>query len=158
MVGPTLPHSHPWGQLVHAPTTRVSSIVLPRKGAMPLSGCCSRLGARTALPSHDLGRVQHSRLVKMASGKEREWGEVRRREAYLACPCHHMADNWHGQFSHFDGQGQLCTVFKYYHGPGWQLRPEISASPFVVTNPHCCRAMNSDMALSGSTGQDLPWP
>lgn len=54
-----------------------------------------------------------------------------------------------------EGWGQFCTFFRQQYIPGWHPRPETSTWHLVVTETIYCRAMDPDVASSGSTGQDL---
>jgi hypothetical protein len=53
------------------------------------------------------------------------------------------------------GWDQLYTTLRHWHGPRQQSRPGAPAWPLVVTDLCCCRAIDPDMTLGGSTGQDL---
>lgn len=57
-----------------------------------------------------------------------------------------------------DERSQFYTAFRHQCGPGRWPRPGKSSWPLVVTDTCCCRAKDPDIALGGSTGQDLTMP
>lgn len=54
-----------------------------------------------------------------------------------------------------EGLKQFCSTLRYQHGPRWHPRPGTSPWTMVLTDPHCCRAMDPDMDLHGNIGHYL---
>lgn len=128
---------------------RAASTVLPRQGLVPTFPSAAAGIGQSQLSCIHVHRISFPTLPRLHL---LQGGRRTKRTFFFPVPV-----TLQGQ------RGvELCITLRCQHGPKQQLRPRTSAWPLVVTlamdidvDPCCSRIMNPDMALDGSTCQDL---